>query len=386
MKVLDIISEGFKDDVAGYVWKYFGKKTIEHAVARKVVDDIASDIFNNYGKRGIEPPPGIVKEMLERHPSAAGLDDATKDLVKIEISRYYLDLKKKFASSGLPVKPGKAGVDDVARGVFASAWKTLRTVGLLNTVFYAWAATDIYDIVHTYHTNMTKALEAMDNGMSLAAFQQYHKQQLTQLLAQLLITKPVRFYGIPILGWIGRLLNTGPVRVAWLAFIDAKVIDGPDGKMSVRNYIDNLCLWSLKAVPGIGPFLPDVTISDFVGPKLEWTEDVIKEAWVDWLQNGLYKGKTVPESWMPPNYIGTVPSRSNAAPVTPAPPSAKPNAGTVPPAAGPAAADSQAGTDPSKNNDASPENSDPNWRDLGTGYEVHVHSGNIRATQRPNKK
>ena len=383
MKVLDIISEGFKDDVAEYVWKYFGKKTIEHAVARKVVDDIASDIFNNYGKRGIEPPPGIVKEMLERHPSAAGLDDATKDLVKIEISRYYLDLKKKFASSGLPVKPGAASVDDVTRGIFASAWKALGTVGLLNTVFIAWTAKDLYDIVHTYHTNMTKALEAMDNGMSLAAFQRYHKQQLTQLLAQLLITKPVRFYGIPILGWIGRLLNTGPVRVAWLAFIDAKVIDGPDGKMSVRNYIDNLCLWSLKAVPGIGPFLPDVTISDFVGPKLEWTEDVIKEAWVDWLQNGLYKGKTVPESWMPPNYIGTVPSHPDAAPVIPP---AKPNAGTVPPAAGPAAADSQAGTNPSKNNDASPENSDPNWRDLGTGYEVHVHSGNIRATQRPNKK
>ena len=394
MKVLDIISEGFKDDAAAYVWKYFGKESVKHAVARKVVDDIASDLFNNYGKRGIEPPRGIVGEMLERHPSAAGLDDATKDLVKREISIYYRDLEKKFASSGLPGKAGATvGADAVAAA--GTAWSKMKTIGLCNIAFGAYAVSDIWDIVHFYHENMQRAFGLLEKGqrgepggIDLEYFHVYHKEQLTKLFAQLIVISPKALTKavsiVPILGWASQILNTGPGRLAWLSFINFKAFDGPKGPMSVRDYVDNFCLWNIQAIPFIGPiFLPDRTISDIVGAKLKWVEDSVKEAWVNWLQNTFYKGKEIPEKWLPPGYVG--PDPSNPEDKKKYAPPAAPNAAKVT-TDGPASVDSQAGTTPSKNNGRASSDLDKNWKDLGNGFDAHVHTGAIRVNPGPNKK
>jgi len=386
MKVLDIISEGFKDDAAAYVWKYFGKATAKHAVARETVEEIATTLFNSYGKRGIEPPKGIVGEMLERHPSAAGLDAATKDLVKIEISRYYRDLEKKFASSRLPGKAGATvGADAVAAA--GTAWSKMKTFGLCNIAFGAWAVKDIWSIVDFYHTNMQLAFESLEKGqrgeeggISLEAFHKYHKEQLTQLVAQLILIKPVRFEFVPILGWIMKILtNNGPARLAWIAFINTKVFDSPDGKMSVRNYIDNFCVWSLKSIPFIGPFLPDQVISDLVGEPLKWGEDSVKAEWVRFLKWGPYKGKEIPDSWMPLNFS---PDPSNPEDKKKYAPPVAPNAAKVTPAA----VDSQAGTNPSSTNSTTSSDLDKNWKDLGNGFEAHVHTGAIRVSPGPNKR
>lgn len=383
MKVLDIISEG---QLGAYVWKYFGKESAKHAVARETVEDIATTLFNNYGRRGIEPPPGIVGETLERHPAGAGFDDATKQQVKVEISRYYRDLEKKFASSRLPAKPVKTGATDVAAGAARAGWAQLKTIGLCRTIFVAWAVKDIWNMVDFYHTNMQLAFESLEKGqrgeqggISLEAFHKYHKEQLTQLVAQLIVTKPARMSVVPILGWIGKLLNTGPGSLAWISFINAKVFDGPDGKMSVRNYVDNFCVWSLKSIPFIGPFLPDQVISDLVGEPLKWAEDSVKEAWVNWLQNGPYKGKEIPESLMPPNFS---PDPSNPEDKKKYAPPGVPNAAKVMPAD----VDSQAGTNPSKNNGTTSSNLDKNWKDLGNGFEAHVHTGAIRVSPGANKR
>lgn len=392
MKVLDIISESFRGDAAEYVWKYFGKSTPKHAVARETVEEIAVKLFNDYGKRGIEPPRGIVGDMLERHPSAAGLDDATKNLVKIEISRYYRDLEKKFASSRLPGKAGATvGADAVAAA--GTAWGKMKTIGLCNIAFGAYALKDIWDIVHFYHENMQRAFGLLEKGqrgepggIDLEDFHVYHKDQLTTLFAQLIVippqslTKAVSW--VPILGWALQILNTGPGRLAWISFINAKVFDGPNGRMSVRNYIDNFCLWNIQAIPLIGPFLPDRTISDIVGDKLKWGEDVVKEAWVNWLQNTFYKDKEIPEKWLPPGYVG--PDPSNPADKKKYAPPVAPNAAKV--TTDPASVDSQAETNPSKNNGTASSDLDKNWKDLGNGFDAHVHTGAIRVNPGPNKK
>lgn len=378
MKVLDIISEG----VGSYVWKVFSKETIKHAVAREAVEEIASNIFRNYTRRGVSAPDGIVQNMLSAHPAYEGMDEATRALAKREISKYHNHLVDEFKKAKIP---GKEGAADLAKGALSAGWAKLGTVGLLNTVFFAWAAKDIYDMVDVYRTNMQAAFEALEKGqrgeeggISLEAFHMYHKEQLTQLVAQLILTKPARFLGIPVLGWIGRFFNSGGAgRVAWLAFIDSKVFDGPDGKMSVRNYIDNFCLWNLKGIPLIGPFLPDVTISDVVGEKLKWGEDVIMEAWVDFLKNTFYKGKPVPESLLPPGYVGPTPANAEDKKKY-----APPNAAKVTPAA----ADGQDGTNPTKNTDKSSEYADQNWRDLGNGFDGHVHTGAIRVSPGANKR
>jgi hypothetical protein len=246
--------------------------------------------------------------------------------------------------------------------------------------------------VNFYHENMQRAFDSLEkgqqgdpSGISLKAFHVYHKEQLTKLVAQLILIKPVRFEFVPILGWVMKILtNNGPARLAWISFINMKLFDGPEGQMSVRNYIDNFCVWNIKAIPFIGPFLPDRTISDLVGDKLKWGEDVVKEIWVNWLQNTLYKGKEIPEKWLPPNYVG--PDPSNLTDKKKYSPPVAPNATPVTPAGpNPAAVDSQAGTNPSKNNVEPPANSDPNWQDLGTGYEMNVYSGNIRPRQTPKK-
>jgi hypothetical protein len=268
----------------------------------------------------------------------------------------------------------------------------MKTIGLCNIAFGAWAVKDIYDIVNFYHENMQRAFDSLEKGqrgepggIDLEDFHVYHKEQLTKLFAQLILIKPVRFEFVPILGWVMKILtNNGPARLAWIAFIDTKLFDGPNGKMSVRNYIDNFCLWSLKAIPFIGPFLPDLTVSDVVGDKLKWGEDVVKEAWVNWLQNTFYKGKEIPEKWLPPGYVG--PDPSNPEDKKKYAPPVAPNAAKVTTDAGPASVDSQAGTNPSKNNGTASSDLDKNWKDLGNGFDAHVHTGAIRVNPGPNKK
>jgi hypothetical protein len=245
--------------------------------------------------------------------------------------------------------------------------------------------------VNLYHENMQNAFDYLEKGergepggISLEGFHTIHKEELTKLFAQLILIPPVRFRFVPILGWALQILNTGPGRLAWISFINAKVFDGPNGSMSVRNYIDNFCLWNIQAIPYIGPFLPDRTISDLVGEKLKWGEDVVKEAWVNWLQNTLYKGKEIPESLMPPNYMG--PSPSNPEDKKKYAPPVAPNAAKVTPDKGPASVDSQAETNPSKNNGTTSSDLDKNWKDLGNGFEAHVHTGAIRVSPGTNKK
>lgn len=374
MKVLDIITEG----VGNYVWKYFGKQSLEHSVARETVENIATQIFNNYTKKGIKPPEGIVQDMLIAHPSHAGLDDATKQKIKREISEYHNYLVDEFKKSGLTPKPKKDGAAEVAKGAVGTAWAKLQTIGLLNTVFIAWAAKDIYDIVSVYHENMLEAIAKLESkDISLEAFHMYHKEQLTQLVAQLILTKPARFWGVPILGWAGRVFNSGGAgRVAWLAFIDTKIFDGPEGKLSVRNYIDNFCLWKLRAIPLIGPLFGDTTIADVVGEKLKWGEDVVMEAWVNFLKNTFYKGQEVPASLLPPSYVGPSPSNPEDKKKY-GPPD---QGGKV----GPADADAQAGANVAPNNSAV--SADKNWKDLGNGFDANIFTGAIRVSPGTDKK
>lgn len=378
MKVLDIITEG----VGNYVWKYFGKQSLEHGVAREAVENIAAEIFNSYTKKGIKPPPGIVGDMLEKHPSSAGFDAATVQKVKREVSEYHNYLVDEFKKSKLNIKPEKDGVGDVAKGAVGAAWAKLGEVGLLKTVFIAWAAKDIYDIVSVYHQNMSEAIAKLESkDISLEAFHVYHKEQLTQLVAQLYVTKPMRFFGIPILGWAGKLFNTSAGRVAWLTFMDSKLFDGPDGKISVRNYIDNFCLWQLKGIPLIGPLLGDTSISDVVGEPIKWAEDVVMEQWVNFLKATVYKDKEIPAALMPPAYVGPTPSnpedKKKYAPAADADQGAK---------VVPADADSQSGATVVPNNGAVATDKDKNWKDLGNGFDANVLTGAIRVSPGTNKK
>jgi len=393
MKVLDIISEG----VGAYLWRYFGKATLKDAATRETVEEIASTIFRTYTRRGVDAPEGIVLDMLQRHESYAAMDELTRSRVKQEISRYHNHLVDQFKSSGLPVKPGKAGanIGADAVGKAGTAWRAMKTFGLCNIAFGVYAVNDIWDIVNFYHENMQRAFDLLEKGqrgepggIDLEDFHAYHKEQLTKLFAQLIVippqslTKAVSW--VPILGWALQILNTGPGRLAWISFINMKLFDGPNGRMSVRNYIDNFCLWNIQAIPLIGPFLPDRTISDIVGEKLKWGEDVVKEVWVNWLQNTLYKGKEIPEKWLPPNYVG--PDPSNPEDKKKYAPPVAPNAAKVTTDAGPASVDSQAGTNPSKNNGTTSSDLDKNWKDLGNGFEAHVHTGAIRVSPGTNKK
>jgi hypothetical protein len=67
------------------------------------------------------------------------MDAAAQAKVKEEISRYHNQLVDQFKSSGLPVKPGKTGVTDVAAGVAGTAWRKMKTIGLCNIAFGAYA-------------------------------------------------------------------------------------------------------------------------------------------------------------------------------------------------------------------------------------------------------
>ncbi len=388
MKVLDIISEG----AGAFLWRYFGKATLKDAAARETVEEIASEIFRTYTRRGVSAPDGIVGDMLARHPSAAGMDAAAQAKVKQEISRYHNHLVDQFKSSGLPGKVGASSIDAEVVAKAGGAWRRMKTFGLCNIAFAAYALYDIYDIVDFYHENMQRAFDLLEkgqrgdpSGIDLKDFHVYHKEQLTKLVAQLILIKPVRFEFVPILGWVMTILtNNGPARLAWISFINMKLFDGPKGPMSVRDYIDNFCVWNIKAIPGIGPFLPNWTISDIVGEKLKWGEDVVKEVWVDWLQNTLYTGKEIPEKWLPPNYVG--PDPSNPEDKKKYAPPVAPNAAKVKTDASPASVDSQAGTNPSKNNGTTSSDLDKNWKDLGNGFEAHVHTGAIRVSPGTNKK
>jgi hypothetical protein len=385
MKVLDIIAEG----VGEHVFKWTFGNAAKRAFAESTVERVASDIFKKFTVPALD---GSVKKATTKdvrlavEEAVAGTKYAGDETFSKEIVE---QVKQYHNTELLPAlrkarKSKKTDPSDVKQRAADARTKlaTLGVSGLINKLFWMYAAYDVTKSVQTYLANMDDALIALelgengkdkdgDPGISLESFEIFHREQLGQLFLSIATAHPALFTKIPIFGWLGKpftaLGNAGTA--LWMYFTKADPsmygvpqLPGQEPDENLREMIARYAMWQIADISWL-PGTSGESLASLLGSPIKWTTDFVKQLWTATVKD-FYGDKQPPDILLPtllPDHPGR--AKPQGAAVTPA--DADQNSGTTTSTTKP----------PYAKGDAYRHASD--WEDIGSGYERHKFNGTV---------